>query len=68
MAIGDTVIVSEGADTPNKVLTKGMQRSYAEISYSLDESENEDGKPAAQEEKKERPSAKEPRTGSTSKT
>ena len=68
VAIGDTVIVTDGADTPNKVLTKGMQRSYAEISYSLDESENEDGKPAAQEEKKERPAAKEPNTGSTRKT
>ena len=36
VAIGDTIIVSENG---NKVLTKGIQKKYAEISYSLEESE-----------------------------
>lgn len=41
VAIGDTIIVQ--AAGPNKVLTAGIQKAYAEISYSLEESE-----PAAQ--------------------
>ena len=38
VAIGDTVII-QPSGLPNKVLTKGIQKTYAEISYSLEESE-----------------------------
>ena len=38
VAIGDTIIVHLDG---NQVLTKGIQKKYAEISYSLEESEPE---------------------------
>ena len=38
VAIGDTVLVSKAG---NQVLTQGIQKKYAEISYSLEESEPE---------------------------
>ena len=40
VAIGDTVAIVS-ANTPNKVLTAGIQKAYTEISYSLEESDNE---------------------------
>lgn len=62
VAIGDTIIVKD-AGTPNKVLTNGIQKEYAEISYSLEESEPAGGK----EEAKEKPKSV-PKTSSTAKT
>lgn len=47
----------------NKVLTKGIQKSYAEISYSLEESEPIKDK----EETKEKKGASQDKTGSTRK-
>ena len=49
VAIGDTVVVHADG---NQVLTAGMQKKYAEISYSLEESESEE------EEKKSKPQSK----------
>ena len=52
MAIGDTVVI--GAEG-NEVLTQSVQKAYAEISYSLEDSEPEDAaaqKKAMEEEKK----------------
>lgn len=63
IAIGDTVLIKgQGA---NEVLTASIQKSYAEISYSLEESD------AEQAGKKNEPAKKvkdEPRTGSTRKS
>ena len=38
VAIGDTVVVRPDG---NQILTRGIQKKYAEISYSLEESEPE---------------------------
>ena len=62
VAIGDTVIVTEPGK-PNKSLTSGIQKTYAEISYSLEESEPE----AVKEESKEKKKPREPKTDSTKK-
>jgi len=66
LAIGDTVLVTPDS-APNKVLTVGISRAYAEISYSLDESadEKEPAKPPAAKEKKPAQAA---RTDSTRKS
>ena len=64
VAIGDTVLITE-ADVPNKQLTSGIQKTYAEISYSLEESEPV---PVKEESKEKKPTAREPKTSSTSKT
>lgn len=63
VAIGDTVLISEPG-TPNRQLTSGIQKSYAEISYSLEESEDA----AKKEEVKEKKQVREPKTDSTKKT
>ena len=63
VAIGDTVLISDPG-TPNRQLTSAIQKSYAEISYSLEESEDA----AKKEETKEKKQAKEPKTDSTKKT
>ena len=64
VAIGDTVIVM-GDGQANQVLTSGIQKSYAEISYSLEESDAEE---AAKAEKKEPKGSKVPHTDSTRKS
>ena len=65
VAIGDTVLISEPG-TPNRQLTSGIQKTYAEISYSLEESEPANGK---EESKEKKPAVtREPKTSSTSKT
>lgn len=64
VAIGDTVIIM-GDGQANQVLTSGIQKSYAEISYSLEES---DAEQAAKDEKKEQKGSKVPHTDSTRKS
>lgn len=64
VAIGDTVLITQPG-TPNKQLTSGIQKTYAEISYSLEESEPEAAKEKSKEKK---PVVREPKTSSTSKT
>ena len=61
VALGDTVIIAPSGES-NKVLTRGIQKSYAEISYSLEESE-----PVTKEETKDKKS-KDPKTDSTRKS
>ena len=66
VAIGDTVLIADpSTNKPNIQLTSGIQKSYAEISYSLEESE-----PAAakKEESKEKKPSRVPNTDSTKKT
>ena len=64
VAIGDTVLITESGK-PNLQLTSGIQKTYAEISYSLEESE-----PAAakKEESKDQKATRAPNTDSTKKT
>jgi len=49
IAIGDTIAVRQGG---NEVFTSLVQRSYQDISYSLDDEEDEAEVPAKQEPKK----------------
>ena len=67
VAIGDTVVIADpSTNKPNIQLTKGIQKSYAEISYSLEESEPAGAKKEESKEKK--PSSRVPGTDSTKKT
>jgi hypothetical protein len=49
IAIGETVLIGE--DGSAKVLTSGIQRKFKEISYSLQEDEDEKMKDGGEEEK-----------------